>query len=66
MVYKFKNWPTGNSAIPEVELIGHFARSFAQGDHLKRLDGWRVPGLGLTIVGPDVKFYAILSLDTQF
>ena len=51
MVYKFKNWPTGNSAIPEVELVGHFARFFAQGDHLRRLDGWRVPGLGLTIVG---------------
>jgi len=85
--YAFKNWSTGISAIPEVELVGHFAHSFAQGVGMysRKLDGWRVPGLGVTIVGmsrmlvdwpsyadysrrlgPDVKFYAMLSLDTQF
>ncbi|TFK76225.1 hypothetical protein BDN72DRAFT_830767 [Pluteus cervinus] len=28
--------------------------------------GWRLPGLGIAVVGLDVKFYAMLSLDTQF
>ena len=50
IVYEFKNWSTGISAIPEVELVGCFAHSVAQGVS-KKLDGWRVPGIGVTIVG---------------
>ena len=34
-VYEFKNWSTGNTAMPEVEFIGYFAHSFSQagGNH---------------------------------
>ncbi|KAF8656280.1 hypothetical protein AX16_002716 [Volvariella volvacea WC 439] len=37
--------------------------------HSSRLEGgldrWRMPGLGITVIGSDVKFYVVLSLDTQ-
>ena len=53
MLCEFKNRSTGNRAIPEVELVGWFARSFARGvdNHPRKLSGWRVPALGVTIVG---------------
>jgi len=50
LVYEFKNWSTDNPAIPEVELVGYFAHSVAQGVS-KKLG--RVPGIGVTIVGMD-------------
>ena len=53
MIIEFKNRSTGNSGCPEVELVGYFARSFAKGveSQSERLKEWRVPGLGITVVG---------------
>jgi len=53
MVYEFKNWSTDISALPEIQLVGYFAHSFAReaAKYSGKLDGWRVPGLGVTIVG---------------
>lgn len=49
IIDEFKNRPTGNSAIPEIEIV----RYFAQGKEIlqKRADRWKVPGLGIAIVG---------------
>jgi hypothetical protein len=35
------------------QLVGYFGHSFAQGvvHNPKRLEEWRVPGLGITVVG---------------
>ncbi|KAF8999400.1 hypothetical protein BDQ17DRAFT_1246514 [Cyathus striatus] len=74
-----------------ITLVGRFARSFARAleQYPYQMDGWRVPGLGITVVGmsltltyilydysnqinlvihsgPDIKFYAIIALDTRF
>jgi hypothetical protein len=53
LVYDFRDPCTGNSAIPQVRLVGYFAHSFARAveDRAKGLDGWRVPALGITVVG---------------
>jgi len=52
MISEFKNDITGIATIPEVELVGYFAHSFSEElDKHSRVDGWRVPGLGITIVG---------------
>ena len=56
MVVKFKNWSTGVSALPQVELACYVARLNATGmdeDNACRqlYLRWRVPCVGLTIVG---------------
>ena len=56
MVVKFKNWSTGVSALPQVELACDVARLNATGmdeDNACRqlYLRWRVPCVGLTIVG---------------
>ncbi|KAF8981055.1 hypothetical protein BDQ17DRAFT_1438644 [Cyathus striatus] len=66
---EFRNRSTRNSLIPEVQLVSHFSHSLLRG--LERfpeeLKGKRrIPGLGIVVIGPEVKFYAILSLDAQF
>jgi len=69
IINEFKNRSAGNSGLPEVEMVGYFAHSFADSSCLERfpkLEGWRVPAVAITIVGSDVKFYGILSLGTQF
>lgn len=69
VIGEFKNRSTGNSGQPEVEMVGYFAHSFAGSPCLESLPnvaGWRVPAVGISIVGPDVKFYGILSLGTKF
>jgi hypothetical protein len=52
---EFKNRSCGNSAIPEVELLGYFAHSFCSSTYLQDMNedlkGWRVPALGFTIIG---------------
>lgn len=53
MVVQFKNRITGIQVIPEVELTGYVARLSVKGMevHRKIYLGWRVPCLGLIIVG---------------
>ncbi|KAI6026765.1 hypothetical protein BKA83DRAFT_4247507 [Pisolithus microcarpus] len=67
-VVKFKNRITGISAIPEVELTGYVARLNLRGMevHRKLHLGWRVPYLGLIIVGHMLQFYAVIAVDHRF
>jgi hypothetical protein len=56
IVVEFKNWLAGISSLPSVELVGYIARLTAQAmgaDNARRelFLRWRVPCLGLTIVG---------------
>ncbi|KAG6834428.1 hypothetical protein H0H93_008561, partial [Arthromyces matolae] len=56
-------------AIPEVELLGRVAHQqcAVETDEMKRLyEGWRMPCLGVTVVGPNVTFYAIIAIHSQF
>ncbi|KAI5992722.1 hypothetical protein EDD15DRAFT_2368000 [Pisolithus albus] len=68
MVVEFKNRITGISAIPEVELTGYVARLNLRGMevHRKLHLGWRVPYLGLIIVGHRLQFYAVIAVDHRF
>ncbi|CAA7270365.1 unnamed protein product [Cyclocybe aegerita] len=65
---KFKNRVARITAIPEVELVGYVARSHVKGvEEMQELfERWRVPCLGLTVVGSNVKFYAIIVLDSHY
>ncbi|KAF8478986.1 hypothetical protein DFH94DRAFT_746856 [Russula ochroleuca] len=60
----FKNELVDISSMPLVELIGYVAHSHAQSmaRHEELYKGWRVPCLGMTIVGPYVTFYAVIFL----
>jgi hypothetical protein len=55
MTVEFKNWSTGISALPQIELVCYVARLNATGmnDEARRqlFLRWRVPCVGLTIVG---------------
>ncbi|KAI5994697.1 hypothetical protein EDD15DRAFT_2165643 [Pisolithus albus] len=68
MVVEFKNRITGISAIPEVELTSYVARLNLRGMevHRKLHLGWRVPYLGLIIVGHMLQFYAVIAVDHRF
>jgi hypothetical protein len=70
LINESKNRSAGNFGLPEVELVRYFAHSFASSTCLESLDetlqGWMVLAVGITIVGPDVKFYAIMNFGTQF
>ena len=53
LVFKFKNHAANNNSIAEVELAGYVAHLHAKGMevHRKLFKRWRVPCLGLTVVG---------------
>lgn len=53
LIVGFKNQSAGNKAIAEVELTGYVARLHATGmdEHRDLFERWRVPCLGLTVVG---------------
>jgi len=55
MAVEFKNWSTGVSSLPQIEVVCYVARLMAMKmDHevLRQLyERWRVPCVGLTIVG---------------
>ncbi|KAJ3500012.1 hypothetical protein NLJ89_g9980 [Agrocybe chaxingu] len=65
---EFKNRVARINAIPEVEPVGYVARSHVKGmEEMRELfERWRVPCLGLTVVGSDVKFYAVIVLDSRY
>ena len=52
-IVEFKNELVDINSIPLVELVGYVAHSHAQSiqSHRKLYMGWRVPSLGLTVVG---------------
>jgi len=77
---KFKNSIAGISSLPAVELVGYVARLDSRMDQ-QLYEGWRVPCLGLTIIGKldisafnlhtnflgcDITFYAIIPIDHRF
>ncbi|KDR69821.1 hypothetical protein GALMADRAFT_76982 [Galerina marginata CBS 339.88] len=68
LIAQFKNRSAGINAIPEVELTGYVAHSHATGmeEHQDLFERWRVPSLGLTVVGPDLRFYGIIAIDHQY
>ena len=55
LINGFKDQSVENSGLPEVELVGYFAHSFASSTCLESLDetlqGWMVLAVGITIVG---------------
>jgi hypothetical protein len=80
MGVEFKNSITGISSLPTVELTGYVAHLDSRMDQ-QTYEGWRVPCLGLTIVGKldisafhlysdflgcDITFYAIVAIDHRF
>lgn len=65
MGVEFKNSIAGINSLPTVELTGYVARLDSKMDQ-QIYEGWRVPCLGLTIVGCDITFYAIIAIDHRF
>lgn len=65
MGVEFKNSIAGINSLPTVELTGYVARLVSRMDQ-QIYEGWRVPCLGLTIVGCDITFYAIIAIDHRF
>ena len=85
MAVKVKNWSTGTTSLPQIELVCYIVRLDARGmdDNIRRqlYLQWRVPCLGLTIIGElnvsclfdiliflgcDIMFYAIVLIDHHF
>ncbi|KAF8343363.1 hypothetical protein F5887DRAFT_1283597 [Amanita rubescens] len=66
-VVDIKNRITGINAIPYVELACYVVRLNAtgMGNHPELFQQWRVPCLGLTIVGCKLTFYAIITIGHQ-
>ncbi|TEB27973.1 hypothetical protein FA13DRAFT_1736172 [Coprinellus micaceus] len=66
-VVEFKNELAEISSIPHVEAVAYVAHAHTRVDGAKHLfEGWRVPCLGITIVGFEVRFYAIIVLGLQY
>ncbi|KAH9041827.1 hypothetical protein EDB84DRAFT_934548 [Lactarius hengduanensis] len=64
-VIEFKNELVDISAMPMIELTGYIAHSHRQSLDYQSgplFDGWNVPSLGLTIIGPYVTFYGVIFL----
>ncbi|KAN0139205.1 hypothetical protein V8E53_002706 [Lactarius tabidus] len=64
IMVKFKNSHTGIASLPQVEVAGYVAHLNAQLRKEAFLRS-RVPFLGLTIVGCDITFYALITVNTQ-
>ncbi|KAF8330667.1 hypothetical protein F5887DRAFT_1287113 [Amanita rubescens] len=64
----FKNKITGIGAIPQVELTCYVVRlnAMRMDDDRELYLRWRVPCLGLTIIGCKLEFYAIVAIDHRF
>ncbi|KAH9160464.1 hypothetical protein EDB89DRAFT_2166122, partial [Lactarius sanguifluus] len=67
-IVEFKNEPADNGLIAMVELAGYVARSHKESfdRHKDLFEGWNVPCLGMTIVGPFITFYGIMLLSRQW
>ncbi|KAH8977111.1 hypothetical protein EDB86DRAFT_2863378 [Lactarius hatsudake] len=66
-IVEFKNEPADNGSMAMVELAGYVARSHKGSfDQYKDLfEGWNVPCLGMTVVGPFITFYGIMFLSRR-
>ncbi|KAJ2932852.1 hypothetical protein H1R20_g4247, partial [Candolleomyces eurysporus] len=66
-VVEFKNELTGITALPHVEAVAYVAHLHACIDGRRQLlQKWRIPCLGITIIGHEVRFYAIVLLGHQY
>ncbi|KAH9065107.1 hypothetical protein EDB83DRAFT_2291675 [Lactarius deliciosus] len=64
-VVEFTNELVDISSMPMIELTGYVARSHKQSLDYQSgplFNGWNVPSLGLTVVGPYVTFYGVIFL----
>jgi hypothetical protein len=66
MVVEFKNWSTGIIALPQIEIVGYVARLYAttmnSATRKQLFLRWRVPCMGLTIVGKlDVPYFMFIQ-----
>ncbi|KAH9007237.1 hypothetical protein EDB86DRAFT_68464 [Lactarius hatsudake] len=64
-VVEFKNELVDISSMPMIELTGYVARSHKQSLDYQSgplFNGWNVPSLGLTVVGPYVTFHGVIFL----
>ncbi|KAH9007234.1 hypothetical protein EDB86DRAFT_2841926 [Lactarius hatsudake] len=64
-IVEFKNELVDISSMPMIELTGYVARSHRQSLDYQSgplFNGWNVPSLGLTVVGPYVTFYGVIFL----
>ncbi|KIL58229.1 hypothetical protein M378DRAFT_181377 [Amanita muscaria Koide BX008] len=66
MIVVVKNCLTGISSLPQVELVCNAARLAATRMDEELYLRWRVPFVGLTIVGCNITFYAIIAIDHRF
>ncbi|KAK2459838.1 hypothetical protein APHAL10511_008159 [Amanita phalloides] len=66
IVVEFKNNITGINAIPQVELACYVARLYSTKVDEQLYLRWRIPCLGLTIVGCELTFYAVIAIDHRF
>jgi hypothetical protein len=64
IVIEIRNWPANNNGIPQVKISGYVARSHARFVPAELLERWRVPTLGLTIVG-EHEAYVMFSFCTD-
>ncbi|KAJ2935505.1 hypothetical protein H1R20_g1589, partial [Candolleomyces eurysporus] len=66
-VVEFKNELTGIIALPHVEAVAYVAHLHARIDGRRQLfQKWRIPCLGITVIGHEVRFYAIVLLGHQY
>ncbi|KAI0036087.1 hypothetical protein K488DRAFT_42040, partial [Vararia minispora EC-137] len=66
-VVKFQKELTGNDTLPEVEVTCSVAQLNVSAKKMGLLfNSWRVPCLGITVVGPQVTFYGVLSLGHRY
>lgn len=68
MIVQFKNTFAGGSVLFEEELTDFVTCLNVKGmeAHRKLYLGWRVPCLGLIIVGQRLRFYAVVAVDHRF
>ncbi|KAJ3505994.1 hypothetical protein NLJ89_g7118 [Agrocybe chaxingu] len=64
---EFKNKITSISSIPEIEIAGYFAHLNVSSSKIPDLmPRWRLPCLGITVIGHLVTFYAVISLGHRY
>ncbi|EDR05746.1 uncharacterized protein LACBIDRAFT_329298 [Laccaria bicolor S238N-H82] len=66
-ITEFKNKITEITSIPHIEATAYFAQLNIASAHGPQFIGrWRVPCLGITVIGDQVTFYAIILLGHQY
>ncbi|KAF8338646.1 hypothetical protein F5887DRAFT_1235893 [Amanita rubescens] len=66
-IVQFRNKIAGITSVPEIEAVAYVAQlNIASRYRSKLFSRWRVPCLGLTVIGHQVTFYAIILLGHQY